>query len=147
MRFALIVNVLLLAGCLVSPPRPLPRPDDQQQEQVQPTPGNIAVLIMEETGDRLKPENRKYLPVLNSSKIRSYLSSKCARVDGVPQWRVFDKDVETKSLSPFWQSAVEQAKGKSLPWIAITNGQQGFAGPLPDSEEATLELLKKWGGE
>lgn len=124
-----------------------PRPDDQKQEQIAPTPGKIAVLIMEQTEDRAKPENRKYIGVLTSSKVRAYLNDKTAQVDGVPQWRMFDNDVKTEGLTPFWQSAVEQVKGKPLPWIAITNGQQGFAGPLPDNEDDLFKLLKKWGGE
>ena len=35
---------------------------------------------------------------------------------------------------------------RSNPWIIISDGKKGYEGPLPKDVDATLELLKKYGG-
>lgn len=124
------------------PPNP---PDPGPGPQPNPEPGKISVLIVDETEDYNKPEYRPYLPVLNSTVIRSYLDSHCATESGRPEWRHWDKDVDVTNASKKWQEAMKIPR-TSLPWIAITNGVKGWAGPLPKTEAETLELLKKWGG-
>lgn len=121
--------------------RPIPEPPEPE-----PSPSAISVLIVEETEDRLKPEMRGYLGVLNSAAVRGYLNSHCATVDGEPHWLWVDDDADLTNASQYWRDAMALPR-KSLPWIAISNGRNGTAGPLPQSEDETLALLRKWGGE
>lgn len=115
-----------------------PRPDDQKQ--VKPVvPSKLAVLIVEETDDRHKLP--QYAGVFASSRIRDYLNKKGHK------WRWVDKDVDPATLDDFWRSAMEQAKGKPLPYLGISNGAKGTEGLLPSNEDEGLSLLKKWGGE
>lgn len=137
---ALLAGVLL-AGCLQPhfPPEPGPDPD------VAPVPGPISVLIVEETDDRVRPEMRPYLGVLNSVKVREYLNAHCRKVAGQPQWLIVDDDADLTHADPYWRDALALPRA-SVPWIAISNGTRGTSGPLPTTEEETLALLRKWGG-
>lgn len=148
---ALLVSVLILVGCLnpnIGPvPNPAPVPVPTPIPEPVPSPGLISVLIVEETEDRAKPENRAFLGVLNSVAIREYMNTHCEKsADGRPQWRVLDKDADLTHAEQFWREAMARPRS-SHPWIAITNGAAGTAGPLPATEAETLSLLKRWGGD
>lgn len=108
-------------------------------------PGQISVLIVDETEDYAKPEYKPYLDVLNSSLIIAYLNGHCAKVGNTPEWRHWDKDTDVTNESAKWQAAMAVPRA-SLPWIAISNGSRGFAGPLPASVDDTMALLQHWGG-
>jgi hypothetical protein len=129
------------------PPTPTPPgPNPPGPTPPTPTPNAVSVLIVDESSDYGKPEYRPYLNVLNSTSIRSYLNTHCAKVDGLPEWRRWDKDTDVSHESQKWQDAMKMPRD-SLPWIYISNGTAGFGGPLPKTEADTLALLKKWGGD
>lgn len=110
-----------------------------------PSPGQISVLIVDETADYGKPEYRDYLNVLNSSAVVDYLNGHCAKVNGSPEWRHWDKDTDVSNELPKWQDAMKLER-KSLPWLYVTNGGSSWGGPLPKTVDETLALLAKWGG-
>lgn len=124
-------------------PTPAPKP---------PPPGPTAppiagegnrVLIVYETGDRLPA---KQAAILTSGILRDYLDAECAKDSANPTgaYRIWDQNVDLShpSVSPSWKAAMARPRA-SLPWIVISNGKSGYEGPLPESVEATLELLKK----
>lgn len=147
-----LLLLVLVAGCWVpdrrqqpepAPPTPVVEPKVDPEPVIEPSP--ISVLIVEETADRGLPANRAWEPVLGSIQIRQYLDSHCITKDGRPTWRWLDQDADMSDADQFWQDAMKLPR-TSLPWIAISNGKSGVSGPLPTSEDATLELLRKWGG-
>lgn len=140
---------------IVIGPRPGPTPDPEPDPKPDPTPeppkdlpiagDGFRVLITYESADMATyPEAQKQ--VMYSQEVRSYLSSKCVAVAGTPEWRVLDKDSDMTNTSKIWQDAMKRPK-PSIPWIQITNGKEGFEGPLPKSTAEALTLLRKYGGQ
>lgn len=125
-------------------PGPTPVPPDPAPIPV-PSPG-LRVLMIEETGTRHK------LPLQQQAcfthpKIRGYLTTHCAKGrDGrTPEFRVYDQDVVLQSEAQHWHDMMRKPR-PLLPWVVITNGSQGFSGPMPPDVDSFLELLKQFGG-
>lgn len=125
-------------------PGPTPNPDPFMGSHGARAPPGFRCLMVYEASDLGKyPDAQRQ--VLYSDLVRSYLRSKCIKADGTPDYRVFDKDTDLANEDPIW-SKVMKLERKSLPWIVIGNGKNGFSGPLPADVDATLSLLKKYGG-
>lgn len=125
------------------PPGPTPVPPG-------PTPGPLAgmrVLMLYESGDTLPAAQHT---ALTAKSIRDYLNSKCSKgPDGkTAEWRQWDFDSDASATPKAWQDL--KAKGKKgPPWVIIADAATNavaFEGPLPESAEALLNLLKKYGG-
>lgn len=125
------------------PPGPGPGPD--------PTPDALPiagegfrVLIVYESSTltKLPPARRD---ILYAQEIRQYLDSKVAVVGTSREWRLLDQDTDMRNAAKVWQDAMLQPR-LSIPWIYISNGKQGYSGPLPATIADTLDLLKKYGG-
>ncbi len=88
----------------------------------------------------------KQRSVLTSQTVRSYLNSHCVKgPDGkTPEYRILDKDADLSREAIHWQNAIKLKT--STPWIVISNGKSGTSEKLPDSVDATMELLKRYGG-
>ena len=116
-------------------PSPAPIPED-----------GFRVLIVYESAELPKypagQTNALYARI-----VRDYLRAKCVvGADGkTREYRIWDKDVDASAESALWQAALKRPR-TSTPWIVISTGKTGYEGPLPDSAEKTLELLKKYGG-
>jgi hypothetical protein len=123
------------------PPKPDPQPDPDPKPDPQPTPGKLTVLLLYE--DREKPR----YPIgqqqaIDSTAIRAYLDTHCDKeADGTPAYRIWDDDVNATNDSK-WQALLAAAPRNNKPWLIIN----GVGMDLPATEEATLELLKKYGG-
>lgn len=132
------------------PPVP-PTPPTPPTPPVPPTPPPIPqeglrVLILYESAELSKLPAPQQL-VLASQSVRDYLNGKCVvGADGkTREWRMWDKDVDASAESKVWQEALARPR-KGVPWIIVSNGKDGFEGPLPASVDETLALLKKYGG-
>lgn len=102
------------------------------------------VLIVEEAQDRSKlPPSQ--LAIFTSKEVTDYLDSKCVKVNGTPEYRIYDKDTSFTNESDIWKNAMRLER-KSLPWIIVSNGRSGYSGPLPATASETLDLLRKYGG-
>lgn len=135
----------------VDPPSPTPDP-----QPTPPKPGKIRFLAIRD--DLNQPQD--VLRVLDSQEVREYLKSH-AFIDekGIPEVRFFDDDYTDEQIllthNQMWLDAYKKAKadraaagkGDDFPWILISNGTDGESLPCPDSKEALLQILKKWGGE
>jgi hypothetical protein len=119
------------------PPGPTPPPI--------PTAG-FRVLIVYESADVGKlPEPQRQ--IFTSTAIREYLNTHAAKNStGHPEWRLLDKNADLTNESDLWKDAWSKADMTHIPSIAVSNGKEGFAGPLPATVDETLALLKKYGG-
>lgn len=140
----LLCVVIVIVGCIM----PVAVDKDVIDNKPKPTPevltGPISVLIVEQDDDRLKPGYEQYLNSMLSPTIRAYMDGHGNKINGV-DWLVLDADADPQYLFEFWQDAFRKPRD-SLPWIYITNNKVGYSGPLPKTEEETLNLLRKYGG-
>ena len=86
--------------------------------------------------------------ILASPKIVAYLNDKCVKDGSRPGWRKWDPQVNVDNETELWKklwAATKPTLG-GLPCIVIVAGQKGEVLPLPSTEAATLELLKRYGG-
>lgn len=121
------------------PPGPTPGPA--------PIPGDgLRALFVFESG-KLQTYPPGQLAALYSKTVRDYLNARCPKgPDGVtPERRWYDADQDVSAESKTWQDAMKRPRA-SLPWVIISNGKAGFEGPLPNSIEELLALLKQYGG-
>ena len=132
-----------------TPPGPTPGPTPPG-----PTPGpapipleGLRVLIIYESAELAKIPASQHA-VLNGEKVRGYLDSKCAvGADGkTKEWRIWDKDASVINEAKHWQDAWARPRGPAMPWVIISNGKDGYEGPLPVAVEEMMLLLKKFGG-
>jgi hypothetical protein len=144
------------------PPGPTPTPGPgPNPPPPNPAPGTISVLLIDETQKIGRAAWLPYNTVLNSTRVRDYLNSHVAKgPGGLPEWRLYDKDTDLTNEAKKWQDAIKLPRAPSLPitaasvppegdgdfWVIISNGQSGYSGPMPQSEDALLALLKQWGG-
>lgn len=119
----------------VPPPSPAPIP----------LPGLRALFIYESAELAKMPASQQL--VLTSQLVRDYLNSKCAvgPDNRTKEWRFYDKDTDLSADGKAWQDAMKRPRTQ-VPWLIVSNGKEGYEGPLPENEAKTLELLKKYGG-
>lgn len=127
-------------------PQPPPKPDDPTPQPAGDGPfagaAGLHVLIVYESGKNLSIPHHS---IIYGKAFRDYLAEKCAKVNGTPQRRIYDKDIDTAGESKLWQDAMKRPR-QSIPWICVGNGANWFEGPLPASEADAMALLRKYGG-
>lgn len=115
-----------------------------------PTPGPLFVFVLYEAND-LDDQPLEQADFLSSKPLRDYIWDKCAKKDGHPQCRFLDEGPDTKAkLTEEWQKIYDRAKNHKdfkLPWLIVTNGKDWYEGPKPQTTQAFLDLLKKYGGQ
>ena len=116
------------------PPGPTPPPVPPQPPAPFPVAG-LRVLIVYESANLLSPNQSV---VLRSGTIREYITGKAG------DYRIFDQHVDLTNESPLWKNAMGLPRER-LPWLIVGNGVTGYQGPLPDSVDATLAIVKKYG--
>lgn len=133
------------------PPGPTPTPPGPTPVPVDPPIAGegLRMLIVRESAD-LSSLPSGQVQAMTSADVRAYLQKTCPKgPDGrTPEFRVYDKDQDLAGESATWRAAFARATKKmsKVPWIAVSNGHDGFEGPLPESADALLALLKKYGG-
>lgn len=129
----------------VGKPKP-PKPPDPDPEPPQPNPipgQGLRALIITESKD-LSNLPAAQIAAINSKEVREYLNSKCVRVDNQPEWRVYDKDTDITRESSIWQDAMKRPR-QNLPWLIVSNGKEGYEGPLPANKDELLKKIKQYG--
>lgn len=134
---------------------PRPPPDDEKDEvspDVPPPspvdPSQLRVIMVFESG---KAYDKETTNILFSTKIVEYLNAKCVKdAAGRPSWRKWPKgttvvDSEPEPLRSLWNQYLPRMG--TLPQIVISAGTTAEIYPLPATEQATLDLLKKIGGD
>jgi hypothetical protein len=140
----------ILAGAPIPPPvppGPTPVPPDPAPEPAPVPPAPIGapglrVLMVYESEDLSRyPPAQLY--VLTDTNLRTYLNGACAKLDNIPEYRVWDKDVDTTKESALWQEAMKRPRG-TLPAILVSNGTTGYDGPLPMTSAEAIALIQKY---
>lgn len=134
------------------PPGPGPGPVDPPPD-VKPVVGKLWVVIVKD-GTKLSKYPQSQINALLSTKLRDYCASHCLTgTDGkTPEFKVYDKDTDVSQQSPAIQKAFKTAvedmtkAGSIGPWLATSNGSQGFSGDMPLTDVAVIEKLKVYGG-
>lgn len=131
-----------------TPPEPDPGPDPPPPDPTVPFPApGLAVLVIYEAGEVGKlPASQQ--AIFSSNKLLRFLRSKTVKLsDGDPAIRVWDKDYKPEhmvNVPAVFREAYfdvrDEAAGQ-LPWIAISNGQRGWQGPLPQNVNDVMELV------
>ncbi len=128
-------------GCQ-KPVDPTPTPVDPK---VIPIPDKgFRVLMVYESADLHKMPSAQ-VAAMKSKAVLDYLNLRCVEVGGVKEWRCWDQNVSTAEVSSIWQKAMARPR-TSLPWLVISNGVNGWEGPLPADADKLLEKLKEFGG-
>jgi len=107
--------------------------------------GKLRVLIVEESSDRASLPAEQ-AAIFTSKTIRDYAVQHCLDEDGVPAFRVFDKDDDLSKLPEAWRN-IASRKHSSLPWVTIACGGKYYDGPLSKDVPTFLAELKKYGGD
>jgi hypothetical protein len=129
-------------------PGPGPSPDPPPPIESHPTvgiPKRLKVLIVYESAELAKIPAAQ-LAVLYSKDVRDYLNAHCDKeASGKAGWRIWDKDIDASADLPEWQKAIKRDR-RQVPWIVISNPKTGCEVPLPATVDATMALLRKYGG-
>jgi hypothetical protein len=142
--------VVVVGAAPPTPPGPTPPGPTPPQPPPQPVTG-MRVLIVEETADRSKLPAAQ-LAVLFDRRVRDYLAAKTA-TETLPDgrtwkaYRIYDPHLDISGDLPHWREMIARARAVT-PWIVITDGAGTVVheGPLPGTVEATLTVLKQYGG-
>ena len=126
-----------------TPPAPPVPPDPPKPDPAPiPAPGLRVLMVTESKNPVLTPGQRS---VLFSVRVLNHLDKVCVNENGWPGYRIYDPNQSMANESKLWQDAMKRPM-KSLPWLIISNGKAGWEGPVPDSVDAFLALLKPFEG-
>ena len=131
-----LLTALVEVGEDPGPPPPPPPPPP-------PKPGPRWVIVVEETDDR-DDNPTPTGAIVESLKLRQYLTENGHKL------RAADKDQPAEWLPPYLDQIARA--GVALPAVIIvdgdgdTPGKLFFVGPLPDSVDKVIALLKEHGG-
>lgn len=134
--FAIVVWLVMTGriGPIVGPPAPTPD-------------AGFRAAILEETGERDKLTSGQRAAILSTAdgSVRDYCAKHCVQVNGAAEFRVVDAN-DSFELETETMKRLLARPHTSVPWIIVSNGKTGAEGPLPQTEEETLALLKRFGG-
>ncbi len=146
------VTVVTISGT----PGPVP-PGPKPPEPVPPDPGpspapiplaGLRVLVVYESAEASKLA-AGHQGVIYGKATRDYLNSKC--VVGPDQktkeWRIYDSNVVLDAEVAPWKAAMQRAKAHPsfrVPWLLVSNGKSGYEGPLPETPEKMIALVKRY---
>lgn len=146
-------NIAILDYVVVNHNSPTPKPQPDPQPKPQPGPQNLRVLILYESEDliTMPPEQAA---ILTSVALREYLDKHCPnetldKSKTSRSYRFYDKDDDMSKAPSVWAQTVKYAKEKNIPVpsiLIVGTERELYSGPLPESVDKTLELLRKYGG-
>ena len=129
---------------IVEGPQPNPTPNPNPNPAPNPVPppvpvGKLWTVIVEESGQITPAQGR----IVTSKTVADWIASK-----GHHKTWVIDKDAADENDRPPASLKEYVARAKSPPYLFLVSeaGTVIHEGPLPESEAAVFELLKKYGG-
>lgn len=129
---AVLLGLLLMRGqgctpATVGPKSPIDEP-------------GLKVLVIEETDDRAKLTQGQYEALFSTdaNSLRSYVLAKGGA------FRPLDQHDKPEFLADAWKKLFAEPRRK-VPWIQVANPPRYFAGPLPETEDECIALVKKVG--
>lgn len=133
-------RVKVVVGAVKPDDPPGPNPDDPKP----PMPGEgFRVLIVRETADlaNLTPQQ---VAIFTAKDVRDYLNSKTVLEGNQRAYRIWDKDTDVSREATHWKEAMARPR-TTLPWVLVSNGKDGYEGPLPKNVDEMMALLRKYG--
>ncbi len=136
----------------VAPPDPKP-PDPKPPDPKPPVPTTgLRVILVAELGPTTGQPvlSKGQLNVWYSTNLKTFLDNRCVKSsDGRPEWRKWDKNIvltgkETQTMAKLWEATKPNLN--VMPAIVIVTDQTGGVYPLPETEQATIELIRQKGG-
>lgn len=128
-------------------PPPGPKPDEPDPPKPPiPADGKRVLILYESAEMSTYPQSQ--VNQFTSSTLREYLRTHCSPgpVNGTPEFRIWDKDTDLTNVPQVWRDAMALPRG-TLPQLIVSNGVEGFSGPLPATEAETLAIVKKYLGD
>jgi len=128
-------------------PNPPPDPKPEPKPDVVPIPANgLRVLIVEESAQRHTLSQGQRLIILGKE-FRDFLEAKCVMGpdNRTKEYRIYDPEIAMNGESKIWQDVMKRPRA-SVPWIVISNGKNGFEGPLPTNLADAILLVNKYAG-
>jgi hypothetical protein len=131
-----------------TPPGPVPpgpTPPGPTPPGPAPVVGKKAVLILYETAEPNKLKGDQLSMVAPYKELSDYLNAKCDPDSaGRKAWRIWDPHTVVTSETQFWRDAMAKFKDKPVPYLVVSNGKEGFEGPLPETKAELMTVLKKY---
>tara|TARA_R110000803_G_scaffold114775_2_gene183191 strand:- start:1699 stop:2628 length:930 start_codon:yes stop_codon:yes gene_type:complete len=136
-------NIFDSKRIVVDSTEPAVDPDVPDNKPPIDLPGLRVMMVVESA--ELPNLPRQQIEILFSEKVRMYLNQRCELgKDGVPEWRVMDPDtIFPEECDLVWCKALKRDRD-SVPWVVISNGKTGYEGPLPNTSDEFIELVKKY---
>lgn len=126
-------------------PNPDPGPNPEPSDPAPIAGDGLKVLIMFETAEAAKYTRDQQLILAPAKQVADFLNSQCVEDSkGKKAWRIWDKDVDAENADPAFKDALAKARPTSLPWVLISNGKTGYAGPLPANPSTFIDLVSKY---
>jgi hypothetical protein len=126
-------------------PTPKPDPVDPKPDPPSPAPIPVAgfrMLVVYDSTNGKPNLTPKQLDELHGAELAEYMNAKAVKVNGTPEWRVWDKETRLTNASELWRQAMGRTRTKH-PWVIISDGTRGYEGPYPDS--GVLGLARQFG--
>lgn len=124
-------------------PRPPPDPEPGPTPPPGPVvPGKLQIVIIEDPGLTTAAQTA----ILDGQALRDYVKTHCSFTGNTADIRKLSLRQDV-SAEPEWIKKAFAIPRSSMPFLVVSNGVAGTAGPLPPTTEETLALLKKYGGD
>lgn len=139
-------TVTLTGGA--APPGPTP-PGPKPPDPPTPAPVGFRVIFVYETSAPLTPAMQQ---VMFGEKVRTYLDAKTVAGAAGKGYRRFDKDVDAtnerdKDIQALWGATKPQLPNPFVPCVVVAVGGKAEILPFPATEDAALELFRKYAGD
>jgi len=95
----------------------------------------LTVVIVEET------ENRDSIPSSQLNAISSQVWRDYVEEDG-GQWRVLDPHTDISKDKPWVKESLNKER-TSLPWLIVSTKNDGYSGPMPNTVDELMGIIKK----
>lgn len=149
-----VAAVAFFAGKLPSPipPGPNPPPVPPTPTPVDPPPitnvSGLHVLVVEEPQDREKLSDEQFEALFGNdpSGIREWCLKTCNRYGDDPAFRIINRESDVTKDRPWVAAGMKAYREKgnnAAPWLVVSNGKTGYAGPLPTDLAGIRDLLNK----
>ena len=139
-RAGLFALLLSIVGCDFQWHVEVPRAHSKQVQPVKKR--EFRVLILEDSKSRNSLPSPQRL-ILTAKTVRDYLNQYCVKgPDGkTPEWRILDY---RDTLDGVWAEVVAAGPAASYPWMWVSDGTDGFSGPLVEDIDRFLQTVKPY---
>lgn len=134
---------VVMVGKAPKPEPPGPKPDPSLPAPI-PVAG-FRVLIVCESSEQIKL-SKGQLSVMYGEAAREWMVSKAAKVNGSPEVRIYDKDINLAGESKLWKDALARPR-TGVPWLLVSNGTTGWEGVMPESLPDIMAIMQKYAKE